>query len=124
MSGAAKAQARPLARQAQDRVSQGEEPPPCESHGGSTPEQARLSEQRLTPSEDRTPMAIGVSTRRTANPTNTSAETRLSQRPKPAPDVFLLAARELGVEPPACVVVEDTPTGVRSHAVVNIGHDS
>lgn len=36
------------------------------------------------------------------------------ERPKPAPDVFLLAARELGVEPSACVVVEDTPTGVRA----------
>ncbi len=36
------------------------------------------------------------------------------ERPKPAPDVFLLAAREIGVEPSACVVVEDTPTGVRA----------
>ena len=35
-------------------------------------------------------------------------------RPKPAPDVFLHAARTLGVEPSACVVVEDTPTGVRA----------
>jgi HAD superfamily hydrolase (TIGR01509 family) len=35
-------------------------------------------------------------------------------RPKPAPDVFLHAARTLGVDPAACVVVEDTPTGVRA----------
>ncbi|HTE39573.1 MAG TPA: HAD family hydrolase, partial [Steroidobacteraceae bacterium] len=36
------------------------------------------------------------------------------ERPKPAPDVFLLAARRLGVEPSRCVVIEDTPTGVRA----------
>src|SRR5688572_215381 len=36
------------------------------------------------------------------------------ERPKPAPDVFLLAARTLGAEPSRCVVVEDTPTGVRA----------
>lgn len=34
------------------------------------------------------------------------------ERPKPAPDVFLHAAHELGVGPSACVVVEDTPAGV------------
>jgi HAD superfamily hydrolase (TIGR01509 family) len=34
--------------------------------------------------------------------------------PKPAPDVFLFAARTLGVDPAACAVVEDTPTGVRA----------
>jgi HAD superfamily hydrolase (TIGR01509 family) len=31
---------------------------------------------------------------------------------KPAPDVYLHAARTMGVEPEACVVVEDSPTGV------------
>ncbi|MFF2506575.1 HAD family hydrolase [Streptomyces sp. NPDC058067] len=35
-------------------------------------------------------------------------------RTKPAPDPYLAAAAELGVEPHACVVVEDTPTGVAS----------
>ena len=35
-------------------------------------------------------------------------------RPKPAPDVFLFAARSLGVEASRCAVVEDTPTGVRA----------
>jgi HAD superfamily hydrolase (TIGR01509 family) len=30
---------------------------------------------------------------------------------KPAPDVYLLAAKSLGVAPARCVVVEDTPTG-------------
>jgi len=35
-------------------------------------------------------------------------------RPKPAPDVFLHAAARCGVAPHDCVVVEDTPTGVRA----------
>jgi HAD superfamily hydrolase (TIGR01509 family) len=34
------------------------------------------------------------------------------ERPKPAPDVYLAAARGLGVEPAACVVVEDSVAGV------------
>lgn len=33
---------------------------------------------------------------------------------KPAPDVFLLAAATMGAEPSACVVVEDSPIGVRA----------
>lgn len=32
---------------------------------------------------------------------------------KPAPDVFLLAAKRLGVKPEACVVIEDGPAGVK-----------
>lgn len=35
-------------------------------------------------------------------------------RTKPAPDPYLAAARALGVDPGACVAVEDTPTGVAS----------
>jgi HAD superfamily hydrolase (TIGR01509 family) len=35
-------------------------------------------------------------------------------RGKPAPDVYLFAARQLGSEPSACVVVEDTPPGVQA----------
>lgn len=31
---------------------------------------------------------------------------------KPAPDLFLHAAREMGVDPAACLVVEDSPAGV------------
>lgn len=34
------------------------------------------------------------------------------ERGKPAPDIFLLAARRLGLEPRRCVVVEDAPAGV------------
>jgi HAD superfamily hydrolase (TIGR01509 family) len=33
-------------------------------------------------------------------------------RSKPAPDVYLLAAKTMGVAPERCVVVEDTPIGV------------
>ena len=33
-------------------------------------------------------------------------------RGKPAPDIFLVAAGDLGAEPSACVVVEDAPSGV------------
>lgn len=36
------------------------------------------------------------------------------QRPKPAPDVYLLAASTLGVAPARCLVLEDSPTGVRA----------
>jgi HAD superfamily hydrolase (TIGR01509 family) len=34
--------------------------------------------------------------------------------PKPAPDIYLLAARRLQVDPSRCVVLEDSPAGVRS----------
>ncbi|MBC2863890.1 HAD family hydrolase [Streptomyces mexicanus] len=42
-------------------------------------------------------------------------------RGKPAPDLFLHAARRMGVEPARCVVVEDSPLGVR--AAVAAGMD-
>ncbi|MBM4266926.1 MAG: HAD-IA family hydrolase [Deltaproteobacteria bacterium] len=34
------------------------------------------------------------------------------ERGKPAPDIFLLAARELGADPATCLVFEDAPAGV------------
>jgi beta-phosphoglucomutase len=34
--------------------------------------------------------------------------------PKPAPDIFLAAARMLGVEPATCVVIEDAASGVEA----------
>ncbi len=33
---------------------------------------------------------------------------------KPAPDIFLLAAADLGIDPAACLVVEDAPAGVEA----------
>jgi HAD superfamily hydrolase (TIGR01509 family) len=36
------------------------------------------------------------------------------ERGKPAPDVYLEAARRLDVEPPACVAIEDSANGIRS----------
>ncbi len=36
----------------------------------------------------------------------------LVENPKPAPDLYLYAARQLGVEPAACLVVEDSGSGV------------
>ena len=35
-------------------------------------------------------------------------------RGKPAPDVYLEAARRLGVEPPRCAAIEDSHSGIRS----------
>jgi beta-phosphoglucomutase-like phosphatase (HAD superfamily) len=35
-------------------------------------------------------------------------------RPKPAPDVYLQAARALGIPPRHCIVFEDSPVGVES----------
>ena len=34
--------------------------------------------------------------------------------PKPAPDVYLLAAAKLGADPARCLALEDSPTGVRA----------
>ncbi len=36
------------------------------------------------------------------------------ERPKPAPDLFLYAARQMGASPPACLVIEDSVPGVRA----------
>lgn len=37
-------------------------------------------------------------------------------RGKPAPDIYLLAARRLGVDPAGCTAVEDSPAGVTAAA--------
>jgi len=39
---------------------------------------------------------------------------REAARPKPAPDVYLLAAARLGVPAERCIAIEDTPTGLAS----------
>ena len=41
-------------------------------------------------------------------------------RSKPFPDVFLHAARQQGVMPADCAVIEDTPTGVRAGAAAGM----
>src|SRR5690606_14929686 len=35
-------------------------------------------------------------------------------RPKPAPDVYLQAARDCAAVPACCVVIEDSPSGARA----------
>ena len=41
---------------------------------------------------------------------------------KPAPDVYLEAARRLGLPPAACVVVEDSRSGLAAAHAAGIGH--
>ncbi|MFJ1210840.1 HAD family hydrolase [Burkholderia pyrrocinia] len=41
-------------------------------------------------------------------------------RPKPAPDVYLAAARTLGVAPAQCLVVEDSVTGITAAAAAGM----
>jgi HAD superfamily hydrolase (TIGR01509 family) len=36
------------------------------------------------------------------------------ERGKPAPDLFLHAARDMGVQPDECLVIEDSPAGVEA----------
>ena len=36
------------------------------------------------------------------------------EKPKPAPDLFLFAAKEMGFEPENCIVVEDSPAGTQA----------
>jgi len=47
-------------------------------------------------------------------PADTRFSSALVERPKPAPDVYLHAAAEMGAAPDACLVVEDSATGVRA----------
>jgi HAD superfamily hydrolase (TIGR01509 family) len=42
------------------------------------------------------------------------------ERGKPAPDVYLEAARRLGVEPMSCVAIEDSENGIRSASAAGL----
>lgn len=48
---------------------------------------------------------------------------------KPAPDPYILAAKKIGLEPPACIVFEDALSGIHSaqaagvHSIVVVGKD-
>ena len=42
------------------------------------------------------------------------------ERGKPDPDLFLYAAREMGVEPQACLVIEDSVAGVQAAAAARM----
>lgn len=42
------------------------------------------------------------------------------ERPKPAPDVYLKAAREAGVPPDRCVVIEDSANGAKAAKAANM----
>jgi HAD superfamily hydrolase (TIGR01509 family) len=41
-------------------------------------------------------------------------------RPKPAPDLYLLAALQCGADPAACVVIEDSPAGAAAALAAGI----
>jgi HAD superfamily hydrolase (TIGR01509 family) len=43
------------------------------------------------------------------------------ERGKPAPDVYLEAARQLGVDPSDCVAIEDSSNGLRAAAAARMG---
>lgn len=38
----------------------------------------------------------------------------VDNKSKPAPDVFLLAAKKIGIEPSQCVIIEDSPLGIEA----------
>lgn len=42
-------------------------------------------------------------------------------RPKPAPDLFLYAATQLGLDPAHCVVVEDAAVGIEAAIAAGMG---
>lgn len=53
--------------------------------------------------------------------------TSMVARPKPAPDIYLLAASRLGVAPQNCLVIEDSPAGVAAALACGmraIGYDA
>jgi len=43
---------------------------------------------------------------------DTIVDARAAGRPKPHPDIYLLAAKRLGIPPANCIVFEDSPVGI------------
>ncbi|PKH70686.1 HAD family phosphatase [Stenotrophomonas sp. Betaine-02u-21] len=75
--------------------------------------------------EHRVPRAVATSTRQPRASRKLAASGLLHyfdtvvtssdvQHPKPAPDIYLLAAQRLGKEPTHCLALEDSPTGTRA----------
>ena len=75
--------------------------------------------------ERRVPRAVATSTRQPRASRKLAASGLLHyfdtvvtssdvQHPKPAPDIYLLAAQRLGKEPTHCLALEDSPTGTRA----------
>ncbi len=46
--------------------------------------------------------------------------TSMVARPKPAPDIYLLAAERLGAAPRECIVIEDSPAGAKAAQAVGM----
>jgi pseudouridine-5'-monophosphatase len=64
--------------------------------------------------ERKVPQSIATSSHRRLYELKTQHHLRNG---KPAPDIFLLAAQDLGVDPSRCAVIEDSPAGiVAAHA--------
>jgi HAD superfamily hydrolase (TIGR01509 family) len=42
------------------------------------------------------------------------------EQPKPDPEIYLLVARELGVPPQDCLVIEDSPSGIKAALAANM----
>ncbi|MBE9005392.1 beta-phosphoglucomutase [Fortiea sp. LEGE XX443] len=55
-----------------------------------------------------------------ANKVDAIADGYSVEKPKPAPDLFLYAAKELGLQPAQCVVIEDAAAGVEAAKAGNM----
>lgn len=42
------------------------------------------------------------------------------RRPKPAPDIYLIAAERMGLPPERCIVIEDAPAGVKAACAAGV----
>ena len=71
---------------------------------------------RASQATDDRPTAYGCMNRVgiTPPPVTITADDKRLKAGKPAPDPFLLAAKELGYDAARCVVFEDSPSGIRA----------